>query len=815
MALSLPSATGRFGETLSPRRTLLLRRAFPGLALPLRRSIPFRRLLCLLWTILARAFTLGRDPRAIRQAGSALRHLPLAVAAVLSAQPLGAQDGGRDKPPVALARIAGEEILLDGVVEEPAWDAIEPLPLVMYSPTYDGALTERSEIRVAYSESHLYISGRLFDSDVSGIRANTFSRDGFSGDDQFAIVLDSYNDHETAVAFVVNPNGARSDRSVWSDAEFTAGTRPFNSDWNAHWSAATRRTEEGWSAEMRIPFSSLGFQDSDGEVTMGLIVYRSISRKNERQVYPAISPEYGFFGFGKPSLAQRVTMRGVSRGTPLYVTPYILGGVTRTPALLEPPDVDDAYWGATDGRTTEPGLDIKFSPSSSFSMDITANTDFAQVEADDQQINLTRFPLFFPEKRQFFQERSATFDFATGGVTDRVFFSRRIGLADGDIVRIYGGLRMVGRLEGLDYGFLSMQTAASAGRPSENMGVVRLKQQIINPQSSIGAIVTTRLGVRGEQNIAYGADTEVRLFGDEYLTVKWAQTIDEEIEASDPLDAGLIFAQFERRKQEGFAYSAQYRRVGDSYRPRLGFQRRDDFTYYGGSAGYSWFLGANSQLRTVWLQASTEHYYRNSDMTPESRVVNPRLTVQLKAGGFLTVGARSSFESIRSSFEVADFTVSPGDYWFHEAEASWSLARGGALRGEVGASAGSFYFGRRVNLRLSPAFNLSKHLEISPGYETNRFELDGGAGLTAHLARLRLDFALDTRLGLSTLVQYNSILDRATVNARLRYHFREGTDLWLVYNEGYNTDRDLGAPTPLPVSAGRALMIKYTHTLAF
>ena len=725
-----------------------------------------------------------------------------------------AQDGGRGKPSVPLTRLDGSaHIQLDGFVDEPAWDDVEPVPLVVYSPTYGGEPTERTEIRVAYDDRYLYVSGRLFDSDPTGIRANSFARDGFSGDDQFSIVIDSYNDHETAVAFVVNPNGARSDRSVWGDAEFTAGTRPFNSDWNAHWDGFAQQTAEGWSAEMRIPFATLGFQNTGGEVEMGLSVYRSIARKNERHVYPDISPEYGFFGFGKPSLAQRVTFTSVDRPKPLYVTPYVLGGMTQIPTLREPSTVRSAYWDTADEPTREPGLDVKYSPSSNLSIDLTANTDFAQVEADDQQINLTRFPLFFPEKRQFFQERSATFDFATGGFTDRVFFSRRIGLDRGELVRIYGGARVVGRAGGLDFGLLNMQTAPTGGRLGENMGVLRLKQKVFNDNSSVGGILTTRVDAGGQRNIAWGVDGEVRVFGDDYLTLRWAQTFDDNIVERNPLDAGTLFAQFERRRQEGFNYSARYRRVGPDYLPRLGFQLRNEFTLFGGSSEYSWFLGADSQLRTVTVGADTEHYYRNSDLTPESRSIAPRLMLAMKSGTFVMMTARRSFESIREPFRVAGLQIDPGEYWFDEAEVSWRLSRGSQLRGELGGSAGSFYGGRRVSLQLNPAFNLSRHFELRPGYDINRFEFAGQDHLTTHLARLRLDFSLDTHLSFSALAQYNSTVDQTTVNARFRYHFREGVDLWVVYNEGYYMDRTNGGVDPrLPFSSGRALMVKYSHT---
>src|SRR5687767_8120573 len=346
-------------------------------------------------------------------------------------------DAGRATP-LAITRISSA-IVLDGVVNEAAWDAVEPLPMSLHSPTYLGPLTERTDVRIAHDDRYLYVAGRMYDSDPANIRTNTFYRDVYSGDDLLAVVIDSYNDYETAVWFVANPAGARIDRSVSNDG---TGDNAMNENWNAHWDVATSQNEEGWYAEFRIPFSTLGFQVVNGEVVMGLIAYRYIPRKNERQTYPALDPAWGGIAFAKPSQAQRVVLRDVRQSKPVYITPYALSGVRQVPTLREPP----TGWTTDSDPTAEVGGDVRYSPTSNLALDLSINTDFAQVEADDQQINLTRFPLFFPEKRQFFQERASTFQFNTGGFTDRLFHSRRIGLDGGEIVRIYGGARAVGRI---------------------------------------------------------------------------------------------------------------------------------------------------------------------------------------------------------------------------------------------------------------------------------------------------------------------------------------------------------------------------------
>jgi hypothetical protein len=737
-----------------------------------------------------------------------------------------AQEPNRpSRKPIAIARLSGP-VQLDGIIDEPAWEAIEPISLIMWEPTHGAEPSEKTEVRIGYDERHLYMSGRMYDSDPSGIRLNTFYRDQWSGDDLLAIIVDSYNDYETAVWFVTNPGGVRTDRSLSSDAEFTErvgpGSRGFtgggamNTDWNSHWDVATHRNDEGWFAEFRIPFSSLGFQTRDGEVTMGIIVYRYVARKSERQIYPAISREWGGFGWAKPSQAQRVTLRDIRPSKPVYVTPYVLGGIKQLPVLLSPPDVATPRWNTDDDLTREPGVDLKYSPSSNLTLDLTVNTDFAQVEADDQQINLTRFPLFFPEKRQFFQERASTFEFGTGGSNDRLFFSRRIGLHEGELVRIYGGARLVGRLGGADFGFLNMQTAPQGGRGGENMGVLRLNQKVLNSYSSIGGMLTTRIGSTGEDNFAYGLDADLRLFGDEYLTVKWAQTFDEQLDEGSALDAGLIRARWERQTDEGFSYFAEYGRVGPDYLPRLGFQTRDDFSFYSGRLRYQWFPGPASPFLTITLVGTTGHYYRNEDNSAESRLIEPELQIEFKNASEVTAGLRSSYESIRDTFSIAEVPIETGDYWFHEANLRYELSRNALFRGTASLTAGSFYDGTRLGLGMNPTWNVSKNLELGAGYDVNRLRFsDRDLATTTHLGRLRIDVALDARFSLSTFAQYNSLVDQTGINARFRYHIREGTDLWIVYNEGFNFERENGVDPRLPLSSGRTIMVKYSHTFTW
>ncbi len=704
------------------------------------------------------------------------------------------------------------EIKLDGIVNEPAWDAIEPLPLVMYQPTYRGAITESTEIRVAYDDNYIYMSGRLYQNNPADIRANSLYRDRYSGDDTFAIVLDSFNDNENALWFFVNPLGTRYDFAVSNDA--VGGFNAVNSDWNTFWDVATSITDEGWFAEIRIPFSSLGFQDDNGQVVMGLIVYRFIAVSNTRYVYPDIPPTWDR-GSNKPSVAQDVLLENVYSKKPVYITPYILGGANQLSTLNN----NTGRYELDTDRTNEAGLDIKYNLTSNLTLDITANTDFAQVEADDQQINLTRFSLFFPEKRQFFQERAGIFDFRLGG-DSRLFHSRRIGLNEGQPIRIYGGARIVGRLGKWDFGFLNMQTAKSDSLPSENFGVLRLRRNVINANSDIGAMLTTRLGDDGNYNLAYGVDASLRLWGDDYLAFKWAQNLEKEIVDNnhfDALDASRFFISMQRQRFEGFAFETTVSWSGKDFDPGIGFDTRRDFLYAFNALNYQWFMKNHSSIRKIWFGNQTNTYFRNNDNSVESASTHPFVEIEANNGGSIQFFSNHFYEDVRDGFSLSTVVNVPlGKYGFHEAGLSLNAPEGWRLRPGLTAKSGSFYDGKKHTIQLSPTWNLSRFLELSGFYEINllRFgKRDQSDNI--HLARLRLNTALNNLVSLNGFLQYSSNADLIAINARFRYNFSEGNDLWLVYNEGLNTERtsmEFPASRRLPLTDNRTVMLKYTHT---
>jgi hypothetical protein len=511
-----------------------------------------------------------------------------------------------------------------------------------------------------------------------------------------------------------------------------------------------------------------------------------------------------------------VVLSGVRPRTPLYVTPYALTGVSRRALEASPP----APIGFRNQNETshQAGVDVRYPLSGNLTLDLTANTDFAQVEADDEVVNLDRFPLYFPERRRFFQEGSGIFDFNTSAGL-RLFNSRRIGLTSGlTPVPVLGGARLVGRLGGWDVGALEMETKAQDSFPAENFGVARIRHPIFNPYSTVGVMATSYVGGR-RRNDALGADGVVRLPADHYLTLKVAATADNSDSSGGTIaDRSLIDVRLDRRVERGLQYNVAFSRAGDDYRPELGFIPRTDFTVANVGGNYFIFTDSSRYFRRVYPGAIAFHTLRNSDHTLESAQWAVWVEWDTKDGGGGWVEPKVFHENVASAFTIAGTTGIPaGAYTFGDLQLVYDMGTGSPLRTNVDFRAGSYFDGRRVQLITSPTWNVSPHLEFGADYQYTRLRFPTrDQGVDISLVRLRVRSALNAKASGNAFVQYNSTTNRLDFNVRLRYAFAEGTDLWLVYNEGLDTNRapdDVGAIAPLSLS--RALILKYTHTFGF
>lgn len=708
---------------------------------------------------------------------------------------------------LVLSRINGP-VTLDGLSNELAWEGIEPFPVVMHMPNFGAEASERTEILVAYDDDFLYVAGRLYDREPSKIQANSKQRDSQDPSSEwFGIVIDSFNDKENALAFFTTPSGLRWDAAIVNDARDPV----YNLNWNTFWDVATEYNNDGWFVEMRIPFSSLRFQDKNGRVVMGIILRRYIARKSEHIIFPVVPPNWGSYSFFKPSQAQEFVLEGIYSRKPLYLAPYVLGGLGQSFELNK---VEMAYQ-RIENLKHEAGLDVKYGLTSNLTLDVTLNTDFAQVEADDQQINLTRFSLFFPEKRMFFQERSSNFDFNfETSEPNRLFYSRRIGIHEGKLVRIYGGARLVGRVGPWDLGFLSMQTAQTEDLPSENFGVFRIRRQVFNPYSYIGVISTSRIGIDGTYNAAYGLDGIIRVFGDDYLTIKWAQTF-ETGQENNPLslDPARIRFNWLRRTIKGFSYGLSYSRAGADYNPGLGFEMRENYSRIATGLFYGWIPSKKSPLFSHQVSLTSTLFLRNADGEIESAEIGPGWQFRTKSGWGGEIAPQFFYENVPESFSLSDDAeVQEGRYSFYGLNCELSTAPGKPIYTNAALDVGSFYDGWRTSLGLTPRWNIFSNLELSGTYQFNRVTFpDRDQQFTAHIARLRALYMLSTKFSATVFIQYNSAIDAVIANIRLRYNPREGIDLYLVYNEGLNTNRHRQDPTP-PFTSNRTVMLKYTYT---
>jgi hypothetical protein len=718
--------------------------------------------------------------------------------AVLLAAPANAQD-----PLPEIPRLAGP-VVLDGRIDEPAWRGVEPVRLVAHAPRYGGEPDEPTEVRIAHDGTHLYVAARMYDSEPDRIQHLSLRRNYAQLTDWIVVVLDTFDDRETGVVFATTPTGLRTDGDIAEDARNSPNWR-----WDTYWEVAVHQDGEGWSAEFRIPFSSLGFQSTDGRAVMGVSFWRNVGRTGERSTWPDRPPRWGFNSVFKPSQTARMALTGAEGGRPMHLVPYLLAGGDRQYRL----DEAAGAYAPVDARTGEVGLDLRYRLTSNLSVDLTVNPDFAQVEADEQEVNLTRFSLFFPERRRFFQERSSAFDFSLGG-SDRLFHSRRIGLVDGAPVRIWGGGRIVGRVGDWDVAALTMQTAGSELAPGENFGVVRLRRRVLNPESYAGGMLTSRLGPEGRRNVVYGLDTNLRLFGQDYLTLNWAQSFDGATVSAAPPGAGFARARWERRGTEGFGYAVDLSRAGAAFDPGIGFLRRRDYSRLGERLYYGWRPGEGSRIFRHTVAILGTAYRRNADGSLETAEVGTEWATETRTGHSLTLRATGLHEDLPAAFQLApEIEISAGTHRFGGVRASYGMPHGWPFRIASDLDAGTFFDGRRLSLALAPNWRQSRHLELGGRYTFDRVDFPArGARLDAHIVRLRADVMASTRLSATTFVQYNSAAAGVTANLRVRYNPREGRDLYLVYNHGLHLDRHRLEPV-LPRTDRATLLVKYSHAL--
>lgn len=690
---------------------------------------------------------------------------------------------GHSKPDSVIATRVMMPPATDGPIADDLWKSVAPITNFTQSEPIEGNTpTERTEVRIVYDARALYIRVACFMSSPDRIIANEMSRDFASfAEDNFMVILDTYHDKRNGFLFVINPNGARYDALVTDEGN------GVNSDWNGIWDVHTSIAAEGWFALIEIPFSTLRFTEGPDQV-WGINFERLIRSKREQLYWQGYLRNQGIY---KLSNAGSLSGIGnVARGTSLELKPYILGGLQR-----ELPSIGDE-------RTTltKIGFDAKWPVSPSLTLDVTTNTDFAQVESDQAQINLTRFPLYFPEKREFFLEGSGVFEF-NFGASPRPFYSRRIGIANGEQIPILAGGRLVGRAGPYNIGVLDMQTGERGDEPSTNYSVVRVKRDILG-HSSFGVLATNK-ETPGRHNRLIGADMDLRfsnMFGENNLEIGGAVA---GTETSNMKGHTLAYRFFIDYPNDLVDHFVGIRSIQADFNPEMGFVNR-----YGKQI--SWALAFSPRpgilgIRSLELIPVELEYYFDVNNVPESAnwLWRP-LGIHWESGEDFEFNIVHNFDRLAEDFEMsAGTTIPQGTYHFtrYEVQAVTSASR--MFSGELSHGWGDYYTGDRSVWSADVIVKAGAHLSLSGNVTRNRIRLADGSFETLETGG-RIRYAFSTLLDAMLFGQWNN--EDRELNIYLRVHWipEIGSDVYIVYNHLFDTEVKMR-------SARTTILVKFAY----
>jgi len=666
-------------------------------------------------------------------------------------------------------------IVLDGVLDEEAWEEAETITgFIQSMPDAGAPATEQTVVRVVYNEKRLYVGALMLDSEPQGIIHQFLEQDFETHDDDvFAVTLDTFLDRRDSFMFLINPNGAVKDGQTFDNSRTT------NLAWEGVIEVETTIHQEGWTVELAIPFTTLRFDPSQDEQAWGMNFLRRIRRKNEDSYWAPVDRRTRVH-----TMAYAGTVSGFSHlPRPRNVTVKPFGLVSNsTGTLLDP---------SAEGGSGDFGMDLKWGVTPRLTLDLTYRTDFSQVEVDQEQVNLTRFSLFFPEKRDFFMENAGIFSF--GDFTERnvrqgasprdftLFHSRRIGLEGGRPVPILAGGRATGRAGGFDVGVLNMRTESAEGLPAESFSVARVRRSLGGVQ--VGGLLASRdpLGSgQSESNRSFGADVNITVAGNLFIQSYLAATDYPGVTGNNR--AGRLSAAFRDRLWD---ISALHREIGDAFEPGVGFVSRRGIRHSYGT------LGAHPRPPVPYVNEVNPylemHYITDLHGSLETREGTAGLTVLFSDGSELGATATDRFEAIDEAFTVAAGRgeVAPGRYAFREASLKYTSNAARPLSGEVQLSGGGFYDGDRRSLTLSGAWRPSRYFAVDLQVQRNNVSLPEGS-FRADVFGARLDLAGSRRLFLSSFFQYNAASEEVVTNVRLNFIHAPLSDVFLVFSERRN-----------------------------
>jgi hypothetical protein len=722
-------------------------------------------------------------------------------------------------PPAVIARDADgritiravrltEAVDVDGRLDEAIYAEVPAMSdFVQQEPHERDAATQKTEVWLFFDRENVYVTARCWESEPGRMIVNEMRRDNNTilQNETFSFVFDTFYDRRNSVIFNVNALGGRMDGQGFDE-------RQYSGDWNPIWRLAVGRFEGGWTVEAAVPFKSLRYRSGRSQV-WGFNARRINRWKNETSYLSFVPASKGGTGTLQSSMAATLIgleVAGSSRNVELK--PYVTSNLTTNLAASTP--VRNELGG-------DVGADVKYGITQNISADLTYNTDFAQVEADEQQVNLTRFSLFFPEKRDFFLENQGTFTFGgstgtgggagaaggsggqSGGASDTpvLFYSRRIGLSQGRAVPILGGGRVTGRAGRFTLGLLDIVSDEdkATGTRATNFSVVRLRRDVLS-RSSIGVMATGRSVAESGTgtNEAVGVDGTFAFFRNLAVNTYWAKTRTDGRSGKDTSYRALLDYGADR-----YGLQLEHLMIGDEFNPETGYLRRSDIRR---SFGLFRFSPRTQKVKAVrkFSWTASLAYIENGDRRLESRDRQGEFAIEFQNSDRFSVGYVDIYEFVPQPFAIdRNVTLPVGGYNYASGRIGYTLGQQRKLAGNVLVESGSFYGGRKTAVSLTRArLNLHPQVSIEPTYSINWVDVDQGS-FTAQLMGTRLTYTVTPLMFASALLQYNSSSGSLASNIRLRWEYQPGSELFVVYNE----QRDALAPS-FPALMSRSFIIK-------
>ncbi len=674
---------------------------------------------------------------------------------------------GRSIPDVIEAIKIDQPPRVDGVLDEPFWQTAPKISNFTQRELTEGApATERTEVAIVYTETVLYIGVWCYDSEPQKIIAKEMKRDFYHrSEDDFEVILDTFHDLQNGYLFIINPNGARKDVLVTGD-----GKRK-NQSWNGVWDVATTITDKGWFAEIEIPFSTLNFPHK-AEQVWGINFERNIRRKNEQLLWQAWSRDYDLEMVSQAG--KLIGLKNIKGSSKFEFLPYFTAGVQNTA-------------GEGTDQIIRTGGEMNYQITSNLKLNVTVHTDFAQVEADRTRINLTRFLLYYPEKRQFFLEGSGLFEFnmARGA---QVFYSRRIGLKEGEEIPILGGLRLVGKEGRTSIGALSIQTARKGTEKSTNYSVIRLRRDVLR-QSYVGFIATSKLSP-DTANYVVGADfgyATSHFLGDKNLRI--GGVIAGSKSPEKPNDRNLGYSFYFRLPNDFIDYRAGYNVIQKNFNPEIGYLRRSNYKHFYTALEISPRPKFLTWVRKLQFTPFNVDYYWSDDTNRlESFEAEwTPLAIGAKSGDWFQYNIKRESDRLDFNFEIhKGITIPIGEYWNTRHELLFFSFGGRKLFVHNSYSWGGYYNGDRKTSRLSLRYNVNKHLNLRGDYLWNHLTFPQGA-FTTHETSARIEYAFNPKLFTTLFGQWNSNDQQVVWNFRLNWIPKIGNDFYFVVNQVWDT----------------------------